>query len=183
MNFKFDEEKAVAATLYVAHQLMSNKRMPDMYKILKIFYFADKKHIAKYGRPILGDYYVAMIHGPVPSNLYNMLKDARSGFNENHAKLFKFSEWNVKPLVDPDMDEIAESELKCINESFEENKALSFSALKRKSHDSAYDTSNKNSEISYRDIAKVAGASDVMIAYMKELSENWSLDKDGSHSW
>jgi uncharacterized phage-associated protein len=183
INFKFDEEKAVAATLYVAHRLMGAKRSPDLYKILKIFYFADKKHIVKYGRPILGDYYVAMDHGPVPSNLYDMLKVIKNGGHEEYGQLFKFVAWNIKPLADPDMDEISESELNCINESFVENKDLGFGELKQKSHDAAYETANKNSEISYRDIAKVAGASKGMIAYMQELSENWSLAKDGSNTW
>jgi uncharacterized phage-associated protein len=37
-------------------------------------YFADRKHLEKYGRFICGDSYVAMKHGPVPSEIYDILK-------------------------------------------------------------------------------------------------------------
>ncbi len=44
------------------------------YYIGKVCYFADKSHMLDYGRPVTGDRYVAMEHGPVPSTIYNLLK-------------------------------------------------------------------------------------------------------------
>lgn len=44
------------------------------YYVGKLLYFADKEHLLDYGRPITGDRYVAMEHGPVPSAVRDILK-------------------------------------------------------------------------------------------------------------
>ena len=44
------------------------------HHILKTLYYADKFHLQKYGRPILGDTYVKMPFGPVGSITYDILK-------------------------------------------------------------------------------------------------------------
>src|SRR3979411_231740 len=44
------------------------------YYIAKIFFYADKEHLADWGRSICGDFSVAMENGPVPSNTYNLVK-------------------------------------------------------------------------------------------------------------
>jgi uncharacterized phage-associated protein len=45
------------------------------YYVCKIFFFADKAHLIDWGRPISGDRFVAMDHGPVPSFIYDLLKE------------------------------------------------------------------------------------------------------------
>ena len=75
-RFSFDPEKGIEVLLYIAD------KTKDIYKILKILYFADKLHLSKYGRFISGDYYIAMKHGPVPSRSYDIIKIAR-GENPN----------------------------------------------------------------------------------------------------
>lgn len=47
----------------------------QFHELFKILYFADQEHIKIYGRPITGDKYIAMKYGPVPSFLYDILKD------------------------------------------------------------------------------------------------------------
>jgi uncharacterized phage-associated protein len=74
--FKFDIEKAVAATVYVA----SKKPMEfTQAKLFKMLYFADKDHLVKYCRPITGDWYSAMKDGPVPSHLYAAFRALENG--------------------------------------------------------------------------------------------------------
>ena len=46
------------------------------YFIGKLLYLADKAHFLDWGRPITFDRYVAMVHGPVPSAVRNMLAAA-----------------------------------------------------------------------------------------------------------
>jgi len=41
-------------------------------KAVKLIYFADRFHIRKYGRPIVGDAYLAMKYGPVGSIILNV---------------------------------------------------------------------------------------------------------------
>ena len=176
IRFSFDKEKGIASLLYVTQQLLRASCKADFHKIFKIFYFADKKHIAKYGRPIVGDYYVAMKNGPVPSHLYDILKAAKGNgeacVRDAYSALFEVKGYYVRPLTDPDMDEMAESEIECLNESIAENKKKNFQALTDESHDEAYELADRDNRISFRDIAKAAGASNTMIKYMSELADN-----------
>lgn len=73
-SFEFDFEKAFAALLYLASK---PKDVPefDKYKAAKLLFLADKYHVVRYGRPILGDFYCAMEYGPIPSKILDLLKE------------------------------------------------------------------------------------------------------------
>ena len=178
LYFKFDEEKAVSVILYIAKKLIEdkNKVKPDFHKIFKILYFADQKHLAMYGRPIVGDYYIAMDHGPVPSKIYDILKVVRGDSlfedTKEFGKYFDVRGRYAYPKQAPDMDVFSESELDLIDKSIEKNKYLSFLTLREKSHDEAYRKATKDDKISYRTMARVAGADNAIVAYMRTLSEN-----------
>lgn len=70
LQFKMNWAKAVEAIHFVA----SIHPGITPYYIAKLFYFADKAHLADWGRSICGDDYVAMEHGPVPSGVYDLVK-------------------------------------------------------------------------------------------------------------
>ena len=69
-RFEFDWEKAIQAIDFIV------RLRPDLthYYIGKIMFFADKEHVLDYGRPITGDRYVAIQHGPAPSAILDLLK-------------------------------------------------------------------------------------------------------------
>ena len=69
-EFRLNWDKALEAIVWLAH------RQPDIdfFHISKVLYYADKAHILRYGRPVTGDVYIAMAHGPVPSGVYDLLK-------------------------------------------------------------------------------------------------------------
>lgn len=69
LQFKMNWAKAVEAI----HFLASIHPGITPYYIAKVFYFADKAHLADWGRPICGDDYVAMQYGPVPSGIYDLV--------------------------------------------------------------------------------------------------------------
>lgn len=183
LKFKFDKEKAISAILYITNDLVKskNKIRPDLHKIFKILYFADQKHLALYGRPIVGDYYIAMEHGPVPSNIYDIVKTVRG--DSFFCKIERLDEYfevkgrYIYPKQSPDMDAFSESDVECINESILQNKDLSFVTLKTKSHDEAYRRATKDDKISYRAMAKLAGADQEMVAYLRTTSENERIFK------
>ena len=170
-KFIFDKEKAISAVLYIIERLPK----ADFHKLSKILYFADQKHLVKYGSPIVGDYYVAMDNGPVPSQIYDMLKSVRGDSlfkSEEFEKYFKVEgDYIVKPLAKPDMDEFSESNLECLDEAISENKDLSFQVLKKKSHGDAYNCAGLNSTISFIKIAKEGGADNEMIDFLKDELE------------
>ncbi len=90
VNFKFDIDKAIAATVYIASKKPTELTQAKLFKLL---YFADKDHLVRYCRPITGDWYTAMKDGPVPSNLYNAFKKLGSPpkkEDENARRLAQF---------------------------------------------------------------------------------------------
>lgn len=176
-NFKFDEDKAIAIFLYVASKLHEGIRKADLHKIFKIIYFADQKHLAKYGRPVLmGDSYIAMKDGPVPSKLYDITKIVRGdGLScaecRDYAQYFSVTNHYVTPLLNAELDELSSSDIQSLDESFAENKGLTFSQIRIKSHDAAWDSACKDSRIHLREIAKAAGLEPGMLKYLSAKLE------------
>lgn len=72
LHYHFDVDKLVNALAYLA----TNPSVSDLtnLKAAKLLYLADRDHFFKFGRPIIGDSYVAMDLGPVPGATYNVLK-------------------------------------------------------------------------------------------------------------
>ena len=151
-RFIFDFNKAKEVLLYIT------KQVPDLYKALKILYFADKMHLSRYGRFINGDKYIAMRNGPVPSESYDIIKVARGDsvnrFDYDVKSLFKLNGNHVKPQREANLEYLSKTEIECLDASIKENKGLSFEEVHKKSQDKAYKNSEKsNDEMSVELIA------------------------------
>jgi uncharacterized phage-associated protein len=72
IRFRFRPEKMVATLTFLAQRVSDL----DAMKTVKLLFFADRTHLRKYGRPILGDTYYGMDHGPVPSATFDVIKEA-----------------------------------------------------------------------------------------------------------
>jgi uncharacterized phage-associated protein len=108
LRSKFKREKAIEVILYIARRISD----PTFHSISKIIYFGDKTSLERYGTLLLDDIYCAMQYGPVPSNTYDLMKDAKGshklGFSvENKA--------NVKPLRDANLEELSDSDIECLD--------------------------------------------------------------------
>lgn len=161
-GFSFDEEKAVNVVLFILEKLGEVTR----HKLAKILYFADQKHLVQFGRPILGDTYIRMPYGPVPSAVYDGIKNVTTA--PEVYQLFSQSietsgKHMIYPKKSPDMDDLSESEVQCLIESIQENKNLSFEELVQKSHSLAWNSTSPNSEISITFIAEEGGATRNMV--------------------
>jgi uncharacterized phage-associated protein len=64
IRFTFDRDKFKTVVQVLAQKTTGL----DVMKSVKLLYFIDREHIRTYGRPVLGDFYVAMKAGPVPSH-------------------------------------------------------------------------------------------------------------------
>ena len=94
------------------------------------------------------------------------------GFN----KFFEvFSAEFISPRQGAGMEEFSESDLECLEQSIVENQDLSFTELKDKSHDQAYEKASKDDKIPFREIARVSGADETILEFMKFNSENESI--------
>jgi uncharacterized phage-associated protein len=174
VRFNYDKDKSIASILFILNKLGKT----DFHKVFKILYFADQKHLTKYGNPITGDIYIAMKNGPVPSKVYDILKTVRDNvkFNVTLKELTDLFEIHgnheVTAKVNANLDFLSESDIECLESSIEENKNLSFDELTEKSHKDAWNKASRDNELSFLDIAIEGGANNVMVSYIETVSEN-----------
>lgn len=122
MTLRFKPEKLVHSLAFFAAAGVSDL---TKLKAAKLFYFADKEHLLRYGRPILGDVYFCLPYGPVPSAALNTMGDAiekteveDADRNLFHQYLEVKTFWNPYPVFkakqkyDPDV--FSESELEVL---------------------------------------------------------------------
>jgi uncharacterized phage-associated protein len=171
MNVQFDKEKSLNALLYVANRVQRK----DFHKIFKIIYFADRQHLADWGRPITGDTYIAMEAGPVPSRLYDMLKIVRGDSYlpdmEGLSKYFQVENWMyLRPLQDADLNKLSANEQEAMSKAIEKYAALSYDEIKEKSHDVAWRSTARDFLISWDNIAREAGLDEVEVACLRDYS-------------
>ena len=178
ISFIFDPKTAIEAILYIAHRVND----PTFHRISKIMYFADKTHLARYGRFICGDHYVAMKHGPVPGGLYDILKDVRyhrsSSIVDKAHKAFTVEQTDRKPYVKPareaDLAYFSESDLECLDEAIERYGTLSFKQLTTQSHDQAWDSADENDLI---EIEQIISTFDNPAGLLEHLSQTRLLPR------
>jgi uncharacterized phage-associated protein len=164
------QSKTLNAILLVANQLET----ADFHKVFKIAYFADRDHLANYGRTILGDFYIAMKDGPVPSRTYDLLKAFRENdpsLPQEDRALLVARNYEIFPKRIPDTDYLSATEIACLNRAIAENRRLSFAELSEKSHGTAWQSTAPNQLMSLLDIALEGHAADEMLSYIRDLNE------------
>jgi len=113
IRFFFDREKFVTAMQILCRRTDNL----DMLKAVKLLYFIDREHLRTYGRPVLGDYYVAMPLGPVPSQSYDALKMVQAG-EASDIPLTSKDVGRRYPVFDatkdPDFSYLSKSELRSV---------------------------------------------------------------------
>lgn len=165
----FNEVKALNAVTFIASLL---KRDCGKHGVLKTLYFAERTHLAKYGRTICGDRLIKMQYGPVASKVSDML-DAEKDNNEflkMKANPFFIVKGNkVIAVAEPDLDVFSDSEIDCLEEAIEETNDLSFGQRSDKSHDSAWKAATMNREMDLLKVAEAGGADHNMLKYIQQV--------------
>jgi uncharacterized phage-associated protein len=85
--FDFQPEKVIQALAF-----FSASGINDLTKLkaAKLLFYADKYHLLKYGRPVVGDRYVCMNYGPVPSEALNLMNDVLAPVEVDDAEREEF---------------------------------------------------------------------------------------------
>lgn len=168
----FDKDVTMNAVLYIIQQMGGKV---DMHKIFKTLYFADQEHLSEYGRTITGDVYIAMNYGPVPSKTDDIFKAVRgdSYFQPGEFKsMFHFvNRFFVVADMTPDMDYLSVSDKKCLDNSIDKCKDLSFTELTNLSHGLAWESTKKDQRMTYYDILSEKGDSEEYIDYITQTME------------
>ena len=186
IRFKFEPEKFVASLAFFS----SNIRGLDKLKAAKLLYYADKYHLVRYGKPILGDVYYHWDYGPVPFQSLAMMNEAIDSYRLPHItqenlELFqKHLRVNVEkthptfePKTSPDLEVLSESEQEALRETIKNFGRYTGPQLIEMTHREApWRKTQRNDEIDYRLFFE--GAKDVSpeaLEYLESLRENSEL--------
>jgi uncharacterized phage-associated protein len=145
--FVLDTDKVVEAALFAVSRITN----PTLHSVSKVLYHADKMHLSRYGRPISGDRYIAMKHGPVPSATYDILKTLRGDSTfplpERARGAFGVETYCVRALRAADESVLSASEMECLAASAEAHGAKSFAQRSAESHGPAWEAADENDVI------------------------------------
>jgi uncharacterized phage-associated protein len=141
VRFKFNFPKAKNALLYIAQQ-----ELPEFTKgkACKLTFLVDKHHLVRYGRPVTGDAYCALEHGPVPSRLLDLLDAVEAGNLQSDeirelAAAFsldrRFVYPRLRPVERPRIENLSESDIESINDTIREHGRKSFAELRALTHE------------------------------------------------
>ena len=171
----YDSKKLAELVLFI----LGKTGGVDFYHAFKILYFAEMKHLAKWGSGIVPDEFCALKYGPVPTRLYDAVKELnnpRMILSEELSEVIQFAGEDATDVLLPkreaDLKYISKSEIEALEQSIEENKSLTFGQLMRKSHDEAWEEANRRTNgtnvISPVSMARVLNADDAMLEYIEE---------------
>jgi uncharacterized phage-associated protein len=164
----FDFDKTINSALYVSEKINTK----DFHKIFKILYFADRGHLAKYGRTITGDTYIKMKNGPVPSNLFNIfqsIRDNRSFQGKDMKEYFTVHDgYFVNPEKETDLESLSITDTKELDISIAKYGRMPFGLLTAISHDLAWEYAEDKKAIAIENILREAGEDEEYISYIVE---------------
>lgn len=149
-----DKEKAVEALVYIAGKFPGVGR----FHAAKILYFAELYHLCEFGRPIVGDTYIAMENGPVPSFGYDVLKghvppEDRPLVEGALITVTQSRYPQYRSAREPDLDVFSPSDLACLDKAIEYCRRKSFGAISDETHEhTAWKNANLNAPMDYVDM-------------------------------
>lgn len=171
----YDSKKLTELVLFI----LGKTGGVDFYHAFKILYFAEMKHLAKWGSGIVPDEFCALKYGPVPTQLYGAVKELthpRMILSEELSEVIQFAGEDAPNVLLPkreaNLKYLSKSEIEALEQSIDENESLTFGQLMRKSHDEAWEEANRRTNgtnvISPVSMARVLNADDAMLEYIEE---------------
>lgn len=135
LRFQFDETKGVEALTYIA----SKWDGVTPFFASKVLFFAEKWHLNRYARPIVGDTFIAMPAGPVPSTLYDFIKgnldqagDPQAVASALYIDRGQFAQVRARRAAD--MDVLSASDVECLDEAIVFCRRRDFGTLSNLTH-------------------------------------------------
>lgn len=177
----FDKQKLTEMVLYI----LNKTNGLDFYRIFKIIYFANARHLAKCGLRITCDVFCALPDGPAPSILYDSTKKEKGFFCDDELRKMINSSvdkgnddayymWSAKRRAN--IDYLSPSEIEELDKAIAENAHLPYNTLREKSHGAEwkrafYSNGPGRKIMEVVGIARDASATDDVIEYIKEELE------------
>jgi uncharacterized phage-associated protein len=177
----FNERKATQAA---AHLLRLRGGRMSYMKLVKLLYLADREALLRWGRPISTDRYVSMDRGPVLSRVLDLATEGGDPGAPSvwAASITEPSHYEVELKAEAGDDELSDAEVQLLDQVFAEHGRKSRWELVKLTHTLPewIDPHGSAIAITYRDILKAGGKSDLEIAAVEneldELAEtDWML--------
>lgn len=138
ITFRFNPRKSMEA---IERMLAQAGDAVDFHTILKSVYFADLEMLNQHGRPIFGASYRAMNYGPVPLQVYEMIKSEPYWLTElaredypwvrNGGYRIELRNPGNQPA---DPDDLAAVEVDLLDAAFEKCSKMTFDQRTRETH-------------------------------------------------
>jgi uncharacterized phage-associated protein len=152
IRYRINYAKAIETIVWLANQ----KPGIDIYHVAKILFYADKKHINRYARPIIGDTYICADYGPLPSGVHDLITESSWLSPDYLAVIADSLIIQRSPYVKigaarkPNMEYFSETDIECLKEALKEYRNKSFEELKKLTHNErCYLETDLNQPIDY----------------------------------
>ena len=172
--YKFSTEKAFAAI----HWMVSQGVPVDLHAALKTCYFADKAHLNEHVQPIFGATYKAMKFGPVPLEIYEMMRGDGLWLWEVKAEAtpWRLNGYHLQRVAndEPDMACFAQSEMQHLEQGFETSTSMNFTSRTAATHGHDWQAANGGTML-YEDMIEDGPKKDELTKYIQETAKHTRL--------
>lgn len=174
MRLVFDEEKATQAAAYLLRKYPDGRH--NLMAILKMLYLADRKALIESGYSITGDHMVSMPHGPVLSQILDLINCGPNpdvNLSPWFAAISPRDGYDVRILHDPGVEALSEYETEVLDSVYERFGNLDPFKLRDLTHKLPEwkDPEGSSYPIDPVEILRQAGVSDAEIRQIIEEAE------------
>lgn len=133
MTMNFEVKKSIHLLLFVLQSLGGKA---NLTKVFLMFYFADLRYLAAYGKLGFGNFYLAMRSGPVPYNIFWLFIELNNrGEGSMAARLKHYfdiaDDGELKAVVRYESDYLTMTEVNNLFSVLQQYKALALDELQR----------------------------------------------------
>ena len=175
--FKRNDRKLLEMIVFIAN--LAGDEGVDIYHLAKIFFYAEKRHLNRYLRPIVGDVYIKMEYGPAPSAVLDLINRNEMKIDQGLIESAKAAlrvtknerghKW-IRAKRQSNEDYFSESDKETIRQAYKYCAARSFDTLTQEGHQElAWQKAVDGREMDYADL--IEGP------HREELIKN--LEEDG----
>jgi hypothetical protein len=173
-KYRFNAAKALQAI----HFMASEQRGLDLHAALKAIYFSDKSHLNAYQQPIFGATYKAMKYGPVPLEIYEMIKGESLWLSELQlpAMPWKLDGYCIQLTSNEptNLDRLADSEQAHFKDGFSLSRKMNFNDRTALTHGPDWQAANMG-EMRYEDMIEPGPDHAAAIAFIQDTARHVRL--------
>jgi uncharacterized phage-associated protein len=168
----FDERKATQ--LAARFLLQADSRM-EYIRLIKLLYIADREALQNWGYPLTGDEYYSLKHGPIVSNVYDLVTADPNYVERSYWSTYIRTEGvHVILETEPPLDNISRAELKLVETIHDRYRSVSTWDLIAQMHREFkewQDPGRSRIPITYEDILLAVGKSKDVAEELSDIAQ------------